>query len=471
MAEQQAVQLLGERLKDAKDRVAELKRLVNSAQRVANSAAAAADSAEQQTGISAAKAYQEYAAVPETLREFAPGLEHLAPGLRDSAAVSGEAAADAYTSAVSLATIARQTLTAAQKALLVAEAKAAKLELEFQRRSKALQDLVARNAAELRKAQEAADDYAGGYDYDPGAAVKGLKAHPKALKAVRYALRQLGKPYRWGDEGPGTFDCSGLVWAAYHHAGVNLTARTARQQYRATTKVAAGHLLPGDLVFFGKNRNNVDSIHHVGIYIGKGKIVHAPTAGDVVKISPIWWWEYFGATRVVPAVKSGGGSSDPKPDPKPKPTPKPTPTPSWSPSPSSPAPPPSPEPSNNPEPGDSVSPTASPPDAPQVSPAPGDSGSGDSGSGDSASRSGSAACPSPSPTPSGSASPTPSPSPTPSASASASADGCRDSGEAGFTTTSNDGSGSNDGAALPLEQKPATVASRRRTRAGSKIHE
>ena len=121
-----------------------------------------------------------------------------------------------------------------------------------------------------------------------------------ALAAVRLALAQLGKPYVFGAEGPHTFDCSGLVQYAYGHAGIGLP-RTARPQFRATRPVPPSQLLPGDLLFFATDKSNWDTIHHVGIYLGGGRMVHAPTTGDVVRVAPVWWAEYFGATRVVSA--------------------------------------------------------------------------------------------------------------------------------------------------------------------------
>jgi cell wall-associated NlpC family hydrolase len=121
-----------------------------------------------------------------------------------------------------------------------------------------------------------------------------------ALAAVRVALAQLGKPYVFGAEGPSTYDCSGLVQYAYAHAGVGLP-RTARPQFRATRPVPPSQLLPGDLLFFATDKSNWDTIHHVGIYLGGGRMVHAPTTGDVVRVAPVWWAEYFGATRVVSA--------------------------------------------------------------------------------------------------------------------------------------------------------------------------
>jgi cell wall-associated NlpC family hydrolase len=132
-------------------------------------------------------------------------------------------------------------------------------------------------------------------------------AAPAALRAVRFALGQVGKPYVWGAEGPDTYDCSGLVQAAYAAAGVGLP-RVARAQHRATTPVPVTAMIPGDLLFFGPDPADAESIHHVGIYLGGGQMVHAPTAGDVVRVAPVWWAEFFGAARVVGAVPGPGGA-------------------------------------------------------------------------------------------------------------------------------------------------------------------
>ncbi|WP_326821286.1 C40 family peptidase [Streptosporangium sp. NBC_01639] len=98
----------------------------------------------------------------------------------------------------------------------------------------------------------------------------------KAGKAVSAARKQIGDPYRWGASGPGAFDCSGLVQYAWRKAGVTLP-RITTSQYRAVRKkVSWRSLRPGDLMFFyGKG--------HVGMYVGKGKMVHSPSSGKTVR--------------------------------------------------------------------------------------------------------------------------------------------------------------------------------------------
>jgi cell wall-associated NlpC family hydrolase len=101
---------------------------------------------------------------------------------------------------------------------------------------------------------------------------------PQAAAAVRAALDQVGKPYLWGATGPSSFDCSGLVRWAYTQAGVPLP-RTSREQFRAGPAVAGGGLHPGDLVFWATDPTDPSTIHHVGIYVGQGLMVHAPIPG------------------------------------------------------------------------------------------------------------------------------------------------------------------------------------------------
>jgi len=108
--------------------------------------------------------------------------------------------------------------------------------------------------------------------------------------AVHTALAQLGKPYVWGGDGPGSFDCSGLTMYAWAAAGVSLP-HSAAAQYDTLPHVSQSALQPGDLVFFGS------SIHHVGLYIGKGLMVAAPSSGRVVQVQHAIRSDYVGAAR------------------------------------------------------------------------------------------------------------------------------------------------------------------------------
>jgi cell wall-associated NlpC family hydrolase len=131
------------------------------------------------------------------------------------------------------------------------------------------------------------------------APIRDGRASPAARKAVAVALAQLGSPYVWGAEGPSTFDCSGLTSFAYAAAGVTIP-RVSRAQYAAYAgmrSVDRLHLVPGDLVFFADSPGNPGTIHHVGMYIGKGMMVEAPYTGAVVRTSSIWRSSYAGAVR------------------------------------------------------------------------------------------------------------------------------------------------------------------------------
>src|SRR5262249_23441024 len=102
----------------------------------------------------------------------------------------------------------------------------------------------------------------------------------KAVEALHWALKQLGKPYVWGAAGPNTFDCSGLTMWAYGKVGISLPHFTG-SQWNSGTHVTRSQLQPGDLVFFYSDE------HHMGMYIGNGMMVHAPHTGDVVRIAPL----------------------------------------------------------------------------------------------------------------------------------------------------------------------------------------
>jgi cell wall-associated NlpC family hydrolase len=113
----------------------------------------------------------------------------------------------------------------------------------------------------------------------------------KAAEATRWALTQQLKPYVWGAEGPNSFDCSGLVMWAYQRVGISLPHYTG-DQWTAGTHVPREDMRAGDLVFF------YNDLHHVGIYIGGGMMVHAPRTGDVVRVAPIGNRPFAGAVRI-----------------------------------------------------------------------------------------------------------------------------------------------------------------------------
>ncbi|HXT43418.1 MAG TPA: C40 family peptidase [Pseudonocardiaceae bacterium] len=95
-----------------------------------------------------------------------------------------------------------------------------------------------------------------------------------AGRAIQYALGEIGKPYVWGATGPSAYDCSGLMLRAYESAGITLP-RVARQQYWAGAQLPVRQAQPGDLLFWGYDTSNPDSIHHVAMYLGNGRMVEA----------------------------------------------------------------------------------------------------------------------------------------------------------------------------------------------------
>jgi cell wall-associated NlpC family hydrolase len=101
---------------------------------------------------------------------------------------------------------------------------------------------------------------------------------------IAFARAQLGEPYVWGGAGPNVWDCSGLTMMAWRQAGVRLSHYTG-YQWAETKRIAISQLQPGDLVFYG---TSVPNIHHVGLYIGSGQMIHAPNPSTVVKIASIY---------------------------------------------------------------------------------------------------------------------------------------------------------------------------------------
>ena len=103
-----------------------------------------------------------------------------------------------------------------------------------------------------------------------------------AATAIAYARSQLGKPYCYAGSGPGCFDCSGLTMRAWGAAGVSMPHYSGAQ-YSMFPHVPLNAMQPGDLVFWGPGGSE-----HVGLYIGGGQMIAAPSTGDVVKIQAVW---------------------------------------------------------------------------------------------------------------------------------------------------------------------------------------
>jgi cell wall-associated NlpC family hydrolase len=119
----------------------------------------------------------------------------------------------------------------------------------------------------------------------------------RAQEIVRLAGLELGAPYLYGGDSPRGFDCSGLVYYVFRRTGFAVP-RTANDQLYASHPVGLQDLRPGDLVFF-QIAGNVQM--HVGIYVGKGKFIHAPETGQPVSYArldnPYWKSRFIGGGR------------------------------------------------------------------------------------------------------------------------------------------------------------------------------
>lgn len=106
-----------------------------------------------------------------------------------------------------------------------------------------------------------------------------LRDYHRKLERIReVALDQVGKPYRWGGEGPGSFDCSGLTRYVWRHVGIDLPHNSGRQ-HDTTRSVRRSDIRVGDLLFFYR------PVSHVGIYIGDGEMVEAPRSSEHVRVA------------------------------------------------------------------------------------------------------------------------------------------------------------------------------------------
>jgi peptidoglycan DL-endopeptidase CwlO len=111
-------------------------------------------------------------------------------------------------------------------------------------------------------------------------------ASPASEVAVAFARAQLGRPYLWGGTGPDAYDCSGLVQAAWQHAGVSI-ARTSQDQWATLPHVAAANVRPGDLVFFPGSDGTFAAPGHVALVIGGGRMIQAYATGTPIEVSPL----------------------------------------------------------------------------------------------------------------------------------------------------------------------------------------
>jgi cell wall-associated NlpC family hydrolase len=163
---------------------------------------------------------------------------------------------------------------------------AAEVRSDLIREKKKADDLVAEQTKLLRDLGA----YNTGNRNSAGVVYKG-PASGNALAALQFAYKQIGKPYGYGDTGPGSWDCSALVQASWAAGGVSLP-RTSYDQWAwgASRRVSLDDLQAGDLLWHA-------GYGHVGLYAGNGKVVHAPQTGDVVKVVSLSEYHPIGAVR------------------------------------------------------------------------------------------------------------------------------------------------------------------------------
>ncbi|GHJ35057.1 NlpC/P60 family protein [Streptomyces sp. TS71-3] len=190
----------------------------------------------------------------------------------------------------------RKTKEDVQKKLSTARTMLSKLTAEQKARLAAIErqkeEAAARKAKELAAQQAAAAEkqreQAG--SSGSGSSSGSSSTSTMGAQAVAFAKAQLGKPYVWGATGPESFDCSGLVQAAWKTAGVSLP-RTTWDQVKVGTTVSTTEARPGDLVFY------FSDISHVGIYIGDGNVIDAPRPGKTVETIPMTYMPIYSVVR------------------------------------------------------------------------------------------------------------------------------------------------------------------------------
>jgi cell wall-associated NlpC family hydrolase len=208
-----------------------------------------------------------------TLLETVAGHQN---ALLDGAVAAGEVAAQAQA-------VADRAATEAQTQYDAVAAQQADLQTQI---NEYQADYARLSADERRAALDAAATAHGGGAERASRAERSAPVASAPVVAGSGAVAQRGKPYVWAAAGPGSFDCSGLVQYAFKAAGISLP-HSSRSQSAMGTQVARAEARPGDLVAF------YSPVSHIGIYLGNGQMVHAPTSGDVVKVASV---DAMGAT-------------------------------------------------------------------------------------------------------------------------------------------------------------------------------
>ena len=114
----------------------------------------------------------------------------------------------------------------------------------------------------------------------------------RVASAMRIAMAQRGDPYVYGAAGPRAFDCSGLTSYSYHRAGMRRLPRTSAAQAQFANHIRRSQMRRGDLIFFHSGGH----VYHVGLYAGRGRVLHAARPGTTVGIDRIWTNSWFPGT-------------------------------------------------------------------------------------------------------------------------------------------------------------------------------
>ena len=268
---------------EAKVQLAKLKKTLDTVQQQASQQGASVTALNKTIGAIANERYKSgpLSQSLELLFSTDPGLYLSAAGSLE--AVTRQKTADLKKFSVATQRLTATSLTVADKLAMVkaAEAKFTRQLALANSKLKEAEELLAKltaaereRLAKLNNDQEDADQQKSLSDAGKYSGVSG-----RGGIAIKYALAQIGDRYVFGAAGMTTWDCSGLTMRAFKTAGVSLPHSSAAQS-RLGKKVSLNALKPGDLLFYGR------PVSHVSIYLGGGKMVHAPRSGSRVKVAP-----------------------------------------------------------------------------------------------------------------------------------------------------------------------------------------
>ena len=289
-------EMYAEKMNAARDRLAEARTRAAIADRAATAATRRLDASREAVAEFAAQAYRSgslgqtglFTPGVSTPEDFLDKLTLLDAVSRNQAGVLADFAALRHSAAQ-----ATETARAARARARATVAEITRARQTILRDAAEVESLLRQlhRKAEAEAAARAAQALTAQPTLSPPAVNTSGTAHAAAV-ALEVAKQQLGKPYVWGAAGPDSFDCSGLTMYAYGRAGIALPHYTGAQ-WNVGRHVDRSELQPGDLVFY------YSDLHHMGMYVGNGQVIHAPHTGDVVRIAPLDLGPYMGAVRVV----------------------------------------------------------------------------------------------------------------------------------------------------------------------------